>query len=535
MSLLGNYSILSKLNPYPLGALPYFWLDATSRSYYTNIDDPNLGRIVDTVTGRDGTFTISPYDGSLTAKPSFNGEGYYFNSVNALKSGVASNWNGFHNGNNFTIYFSWKQLAMSNTYNAFLCCTNNGTSTQIGLSIAVDNRTANSRTNAIVLSITKGINGQAPISVATNNAVIPNAYNWGKITFDGTNVRVYTNGVLRSTTAPAFAFVATNASNPLFIGASSSLGTASVIYLKHLMLFTSLLSAGDQSLLDHWIAIENTKVVVPTPLNVYILTGQSNADGRALNSQISPQLNGRVGAYIFKLNGALNSASHWDELQLGVNQQIDSVSTQHGIEMRFGYQMNLNDPGNVAIIKYAIGGTAMAVTADAAGDWNVSSSGELYDKIRVNVLSNAVREMEHVLRRTPVFRGFIESQGESDSILARGAAYKTNYTNFVNGVIDYINTTLGIATPKIRLFIFRTKNGGSGGYDPTDYANVVAAQQDVGSNYLTDNPTYATKVKATTSQTTDDIPLLDTQHYSTVGINTMGNRAVTYFEQYQNE
>ena len=102
-----------------------------------------------------------------------------------------------------------------------------------------------------------------------------------------------------------------------------------------------------------------------------------------------------------------------------------------------------------------------------------------------------------------------------------------------NGVVDYINTTLGIATPKLRLLIFRTKNGGSAGYDATDYANVVAAQTDIGSNYLTDNPSYSSKVQGTTSQTTDDLTLQDTQHYDATSLNTMGVRAVTYFQPFQ--
>lgn len=521
---------------YPISTQPYFWFDGTSTNYFASGDD-NIGRIYNTGRGRESHIAISSYDGSRAAKPSFNGEGVYFNGVNAVKAGAAGNWNGFHNNNNFTIYFSWKQLTVSNTYLGFLLNTNNGTSTQIGFSIQVDNRSAQSRTDAIVVTITKGINGQAPISVVTNNAVVQNAYNWGKVTYDGTNVRVYTNGTLRSTTAPSFAMVTTNATNTLHIGATAALASGANIYLKHAMFFTSLLSGGDQTSLDTWIDDENDFVVTPTNGNVYILAGQSNAEGKGVNAAISSDLTNKVGAYIFKLYSTTpTSESHWGELQLSVNNEIASGTiTEHGIEMRFVNDMNLTDIQNVFFIKYAIGGTALAVTADAAGDWNATSTNELYDKLRINVINTALREMEHVMRKIPVIRGFIWIQGEADSISGRGASYKANFTAMFNGVVDYINTTLSIATPKLRLFIFRTKNGGAGGFDPTDYANVVAAQTDIGSNYLTDNPSYSSKVLGTTSQTTDDLTLLDALHYNTSSINTMGVRAWTYYQPFQFE
>lgn len=519
---------------YPISVEPYFWFDGTTNNYFVSSDD-NIGRIYNTGRGREGHFAISNYDGSRAAKPSFNGEGIYFNTVNAVKVGSAANWNGFHNGNNFTIYFSWKQLTATSTTNSFLFTTNNGTSTAIGFSIAYDNRSAQSRTDAIVVTITKGINGQAPISVATNNAVVQNGYNWGKVTYDGTNVRVYTNGTLRSTTSPSFSFVSTTATNTLHIGASSTLGTGASMYLKHIIMYNSLLSGGDQTSLDSWIAGENNFTITPTSASVYIIAGQSNADGRGVNSGISSDLTSKTGAYVYKLyTQNPNSESHWDELQLAVNNQIASGTlTQHGVEMRFMNDLNLTDIQNVFMIKFAVGGTPLASTGDANLDWNISSTGELYDRIRTGVLNNAMNELTHVMRKVPVFRGFIWIQGEGDCVSGRGASYKTNFTNMFNGVVDHINTTLGIATPKMRLFIFRTKNGGSAGFDATDYANVVSAQTDIGSNYLSDNPSYSGKVQGTTSQTTDDLTLLDALHYDTSSINTMGVRAWTYYQPFQ--
>lgn len=514
---------------YPLAYNPLFWLDATSKTYFSSSDD-NLGYIVNTGTGRDGSIGITAY-GTVANKPSYNGEGYYFNTSNAIKAGATNTFNHFHNGGQFTIYFLWKQLTMSNTQVGYLFTNNNGTGTNIGLSVSVDNRSSSSRTNAIVVSITNGTT--SVVFAATNNAVTQNAYNWGKITYDGTNVRVYTNGTLRSTTAPGASFSLSNASNVMHIGATSTLASGANIYLKHIMMYNSLISAGDQTLLESWINAERYKTVDRGFANIYLIGGQSNASGRGSNAAAAAELNGKVGAKIFKLDSASapTSASHWDELQMGVNQTTENVGTMHGFEMRFGYALN-NISSNVYIIKWSVGGTSLAANADSSGDWNVSSTGELYDKFKTNVISNAMREMEHVLRMTPVFRGFVWMQGESDSISGRGASYKTNFTNMFNGILTHI-TSLGYSVNKLRLYIFRIKNGGSAGYDPTDVANVMAAQQDIGTNWLTDNPSSG--IAGSTWSSTDAIGLQDTQHYNTLGYSIMGQTLSDYFDNYISE
>lgn len=265
-------------------------------------------------------------------------------------------------------------------------------------------------------------------------------------------------------------------------------------------------------------------------LNLYFLSGQSNSTGRGSNSLIAPDLDGLVGAKIFALKpgpfpGTINSSSEWEELELGVNNTTESPAIQHGIEMRFGKNMyDVNN--NVGLVKFGIGATSMATV------WSVGGSGnQTLKRISFNY---ALTDIHDVLRLRVVPRGFIWIQGESDCTGGNGALYGTRYKAMIKDFIDSANN-VGMKLSKLRWFTFLTKNGGSAGYDPTDYANVRAGQIDAMDNFLTENPTYVNKIKALTYLSTDDIPLVDTQHYNTAGLDTMGTQAFDYFSQYLNE
>lgn len=266
-------------------------------------------------------------------------------------------------------------------------------------------------------------------------------------------------------------------------------------------------------------------------MNVYFKGGQSNCPGRALNSGISPELNGLVGAKIFSLKpgpfpGTINATSAFEELQLGVNNTTESPATQHGIEMRFGYEMFNNITENVAIIKFGAGNTSMAVDWLVGGGLNSS-----YKRVAFNY---ALTDLWDVLRVRVVVRGFTFIQGESDCVSGRGALYGTRYNAMITDFI-FRGNSAGLKFDKMRWFDFLTKNGGSAGYDATDYANVISGKTSTIDNFFTNNPSYVGKIKALTYQSTDDIPLLDTQHYSTAGINTMAVRNYDYYSQYINE
>lgn len=264
-------------------------------------------------------------------------------------------------------------------------------------------------------------------------------------------------------------------------------------------------------------------------LSVYYIGGQSNCTGRGVNASIAPELNGAVGAKVFELApgpfpGTINNTSEWQELTLGDNQTTETPSTNHGTEMRFGYNMYHNVTTSIGIVKFGIGATSMAVT------WSVGGSGNLSTR---RILTNyAITDIWDTLRLSVNLKGAIWIQGESDCVSGLGAAYGTRYEAMILDFLTRCNNA-GIRTNKLRWMDLLTKNGGGAGYDPTDYANVIAGKIDVMNNFKSRNPSAS--IMGLTYQSTDDIPLLDTQHYSTSGLDTLGTRMQAYFSQYINE
>lgn len=263
-------------------------------------------------------------------------------------------------------------------------------------------------------------------------------------------------------------------------------------------------------------------------MKLYSEDGQSNKTGRALNSAIAPELAGKVGAKVFALKpgpfpGSINSTSEFEELELGVNNTTESLGVYHGSEMRFGYEMFNNVTEDIGIVKFGIGGTSMATS------WLNGGTGDVVMKrILFNYAINYIRD---VLRLRIEWRGHTFIQGESDCVGGLGALYGTRYNARIVSMLDYAEN-VGLNSSKLRWLDFLTKNGGSAGYTTTDYNNVIAGKIDTITNFLTVNPTYANKIKGLSYQSTDDVPLLDTQHYSTVGLDTIGQREYEYFSQF---
>lgn len=523
---------------------PVQWFDLNDESLQTHGVD-NIGRIVTAATAKVGA-SITEGSASLINRPSWNNDGMWFNTQSALTWGSVSSHNTFHQDTPWTIYVVWYQIGVTNTHLAPIFVSNAGTSTSTGIYLALDNRIASSNTYALTFFVTKGVAGQVPINVTTaDNVVDPNAWNWVKIKFDGTDFSLSVNGSVEATATPVIAFATGNASNALRVGNMNTIGVGTGMsgYLKHIYMEDSFVSGATETLLDSWAVAQCSEGTPIESASVYCLGGQSNMSGRGLNSGIAPELNGRVGAKIavFKPtpptqtdgSGTIQSDSYWDELELGVNQTNESVATQHGMEMRFGYMMERYGH-KCWIVKLGVGGTPLFPTA-TYNDWNISSS-QLYTLYRSFVV-NQMQEMFHIFHKQPIVRGLVWMQGETDAIITgAGSGYKTNLTNFIGGLIDFI-VTAGFTVDKMRIYIFRISDVGSGGgvYDPVEFPLIQAAQQDVGDNFLTDFPGRAANVKGTIWRTTDDIPFLDLQHYNSDGLDTMGQALFAYFKHYVNE
>lgn len=521
---------------------PTQWFDFIQNELFSHTID-NIDRIVTSGSAKVGA-TFAQGSASLTNRPSWNGDGINFNTQGALLWGTTSSHNTFHQDTSWSIYVVWYQFPVGNTHYGPLYCSNATASASTGIALMIDSRIAQSNTYALQALVTKGVSGQVPINVTTaDNVVDPNAWNWAKLKFDGTNFSLYVNGSLEGSSTPSIAFATGNASNALMIGNLNTIGssTGANVFLKHIYMEDSFVSGATETLLDSWAVAMATTEVPNEDADVYLMAGQSNMAGRGVNSEIASPLNGTVGAYIAVPKptvptqtdgtGSIDSQSYFEELELGRNQSFESVATQHGMEMRFGHSMNQYTK-RCFIIKMGVGGTPL-VSTGTYNDWNVSSA-QVYTHFK-NLNLALLPEIERVFRKTPIIRGFIWMQGETDAIITgAGSVYKSNFYTMINTLIDDIEA-FGYPITKMRIYILRISDVGGFAYDGTEFPLVQTAQEDIGDNYLTDNPSYTDEVLGSTWRSTDDIDFEDTQHYSAAGQDVLGQALFAYFKQFVRE
>lgn len=559
----GSYSLVGTLAPdapitNPLGltvtivvwVIPvgYVWVDCIDKNQVVGAID-NISRITTQITAKTLSSMIQK-NALLLQRPSWNGEGSYFNTQSAmLQAGATSVYTRFSNGGQFTMYFIWKQLAIPTTHLGPLFDSINGSSTVVGMSLFIDNRIASSRDNNLLFIISRGVAGQPPINLVTSNdAVVQDAWNCAKITYDGTTVRIYTsaNGGAFTQVAsgtPAFSFSASNPANLLTFGNLFTVGASTGIkgYYKHVYFEDSFMSAPNQASLDAWAQAMCLENLIVTDANVYMQVGQSNCAGRGLNSEIDPDLTDRVGAMIMwprptpatstPGSGTINSDSYIQELQLGVSQTFESIATQHGMEMRFGFNMHQHNQ-NCWIIKYGVGATPI-FEQGTYNNWNLTTP-TLYSQA-FGLLGTTFDEIQHVFRRTPIWRGLSIMQGETDAILTgAGSVYKVNWQDVINAWIDGM-VGLGYTINKLRIYFWQITDLGGAPYDPTEFALIKAAQAAFPTSYFVDHPSRTANVKGIETRTTDDIDLEDTQHYSAAGQDERGVIEFEYFKIWAQE
>lgn len=525
---LDDYGTPVSINVWVLPS-PTQWAGFDSASLMTFGVD-NLNRIVTAVTAKAGN-NITQASANLVERPSWNGEGIFFNTQGCLTWGTTSSHATFHKDTNWSIFIVWHQLSMTTTYYGELIASNDVSGTGTGISIAVDNRSASSKSRSIQVWVTKGVSGQYPILLSSANDVVNElGYNWLEAKFDGTTFTLIVNGATAVTQVPSVAFATGDSSTAMEIGNPATFVSGGGLfgYLRHVYMDSTHVTGATETLLQNWCIAQCTETIPLESANVYLMAGQSNMGGVAPNGSIAAELDGKVGARIMVVqptgpgqtagSGSIDSSSYWEELELGVNPNYENAATAHGMEMRFGYEMWRYNK-NCWIIKMGPGGTALV--SNANNDWNASNT-ELFTKYNT-LVRQGILEMLHIYRKTPVLRGFIWAHGESDALLAgAGAAYKANFTAMLNGMIDHFTITMG-HTSKCRIIIFRVTDLGSPSYDATSYANVRTAQVDLGTNYLTDNPSYAgDEIRGTTWRTADDLAVIDTYHYDAASQDTLG-------------
>lgn len=135
---------------------------------------------------------------------------------------------------------------------------------------------------------------------------------------------------------------------------------------------------------------------------LFVIAGQSNAVGWQTGAPAETYLNEPIPrTYIF--NG-----SAFGQLQYGINNEGNGG---HGIELNLGYLASQLTTGNIYIVKYAMGGTALGDESGTVLDW--SETGILYQNL-VDKFNGAISNLQSNSIDYQ-FKGFWWNQGERDA------------------------------------------------------------------------------------------------------------------------
>ncbi len=266
---------------------------------------------------------------------------------------------------------------------------------------------------------------------------------------------------------------------------------------------------------------------------LYFLGGQSNMEGYGYSAQLPAELNKEYkGIMIFVGNSAKDSVAVdgrgiWSTLRpvYGVNFKSDGKknydSDRFGPEFTFGIEIaELNPNDNIAIIKYARGGSSIDIPAAwIFGSWdpdfNNANGVNQYDHF-LATLRNAF-DVEDIdgdgEKDTLTPAGIVWMQGESDANLLQSAK---KYEYNLKRLMDLIRASLRV--DDLPVVIGRISDSHTGKNDcgkVWKFGDVVREEQ---ANFVKND------VNAALVTTTDNYKYSDHWHYDTAGYIDLGKQ-----------
>lgn len=191
---------------------------------------------------------------------------------------------------------------------------------------------------------------------------------------------------------------------------STGTGTVGEVRFKEVLVYEDYLD--DADLLKLHVYLNKKHSVYDREVPVHVLIGQSNAQGyAAINNASDFAPYDSVPRVL--MSDAKNDAD-WELLRANFNNG-GLGSSQFGAEMSFGIDHSAATTSEIAVIKYAVGSTSLAV------DW--AEDGATY-QAAITAINSKIAELSSQFRRTPVIKSIPFLQGESD---AQGAAFANAY------------------------------------------------------------------------------------------------------------
>lgn len=236
-------------------------------------------------------------------------------------------------------------------------------------------------------------------------------------------------------------------------------------------------------------------------IDVFLVGGQSNALGRADPSTLPTAL-----------KNPQPDVPYYYSTSVGLT-TLRPRATEFGPEITFGRAMAdyyEARAGQIAILKYAVGGTNLYSQWKAGGDATTTGDGPLYQDFQTTISAGMIALQMANPGMTLVLRGMIWMQGESDAIPAQSANYEANLTAFISD----IRKTYGAG---LFFTIGELSTGQTGTGPAADLATVRAAQEHV-----------AAADPLTSILNTNSYSLKpDNLHWDTVGQQQLGNGFAT--------
>lgn len=219
------------------------------------------------------------------------------------------------------------------------------------------------------------------------------------------------------------------------------------------------------------------------PVKVFILLGQSNADGRGAIVDLPAQyLTPQSGRYIYyKPTVGSTDDGSWQVLQGGVNNQNPTdAPIEFGLEMTMMEALQQICCEDIYLIKYGQGSTCMA---DNGGTFNpnvasvsdcwLSTANELITRSLDWYVAPAIAKLQEMEIPYEIC-GVIWYQGECDSTNATNAGnYQTNMINFINALRSHPSINL----PNLPFIDFQVVPGGGSTAVINAAKNAIAASQ----------------------------------------------------------
>jgi hypothetical protein len=195
------------------------------------------------------------------------------------------------------------------------------------------------------------------------------------------------------------------------------------------------------------------------------------------------------------------------------------ITTGHGLEITLGRELADLLPDDIAILKFAFGGTPLANVSDEI-DWNTESD-EYYEWM-LSEVATALTQLEIQLGETGQIAGLFWMQGGSDALVAdRATAYEQNLSAFVDSIRTEWGTKMPIVIGQVNESLVNFSHPDFPAILPENLAAVRAAQYNVAAA-----SDYSVLVEL------DDIPLgIDSAHYYSAELQVMGQRFAEHYIQ----